>query len=258
MKLKSLFIILGLAVAASAQSAEMKELRIGTDATYEPFEYKAPDGKLVGFEIDLANALCAEMKRRCVFIESPWDGIVPSLLAKKYDVIMSGMTVTDQRRKTVAFSDKITDIPYRVVVKTGAGLDGSPKALKGKKVGVLKGSTEADYADKYYAKAGATVNRYESTQESYLDLVSGRVDAVIGNLVEMKSGFLSKHEGKPFEFASYELKDQVVLGYGTGAAMRKQDAQLRADFNTAIKTVRSNGTYKKIADKYFDFDVYGK
>ena len=258
MKLKSLFVILGLAVAASAHAAEMKELRIGRDATYEPFEYKAPDGKLVGFEIDLANALCAEMKRRCVFIESPWDGIVPSLLAKKYDLIMSGMTVTDQRRKTVAFSDRITDIPYRVVVKTGAGLDGSPTALKGKKVGVLKGSTEADYADKYYAKAGATVNRYESTQESYLDLVSGRVDAVIGNLVEMKSGFLSKPEGKPFEFSSYELKDQVVLGYGTGAAMRKQDAQLRAEFNSAIKTVRSNGTYKKIADKYFDFDVYGK
>lgn len=257
MKPRHLFAIVGLAFAVSVQAAGMKELRIGTDATYEPFEYKAPDGKLVGFEIDLANALCAEMKRTCVFVESPWDGIVPSLLAKKYEMIISGMTVTDQRRKTVSFSDKITDIPYRVIVKRGSGLDGSPAALKGKKVGVLKGSTEADFADKYYAKAGATVQRYESTQESYLDMVSGRIDAIVGNLVEMKAGFLSKPEGKPFEFARYELKDQVVLGYGTGAAMRKQDTQLKTEFNAALKTIRVNGTYQKIADKYFDFDVYG-
>lgn len=258
MKPRHLFAIAGLAFAVCVQAAGMKELRIGTDATYEPFEYKAPDGKLVGFEIDLANALCAEMKRTCVFVESPWDGIVPSLLAKKYEMIISGMTVTDQRRKTVSFSDKITDIPYRVIVKRGSGLDGSPAALKGRKVGVLKGSTEADFADKYYAKAGSTVQRYESTQESYLDLVSGRLDAIVGNLVEMKAGFLSKPEGAPFEFARYELKDPVILGYGTGAAMRKQDTRLRTEFNAALKTVRANGTYQKIADKYFDFDVYGK
>jgi lysine-arginine-ornithine-binding protein len=236
----------------------MKELRIGTDATYEPFEYKSPDGKVVGFEVDLANAVCAEMKRTCVFVESPWDGLIPSLLAKKFDMILSGMTVTDERKKTLNFSDKITDIPYRVIVKQGSGMDGSPASLKGKKVGVQKGTTEADFADKYYAKAGATIQRYESTQESYLDLASGRVNALVGNLVEMKMGFLAKPEGKAFEFAPYEMKDQVILGYGTGAAMRKNDTTLKGEFNAALKTVHTNGTYKKIAAKYFDFDVYGK
>ena len=249
---------MGLGCAVCAQAAEPKELRIGTDATYEPFEYKAPDGKLVGFEIDLANALCAEMKRRCVFVESPWDAIVPSLMAKKFDMIMSGMTVTDERRKKVSFSDKITDIPYRVIVKRGSGMDGSPGSMKGKKVGVLKGSTEADFAEKYYAKAGATVQRYESTQDSYLDIASGRLDAIVGNLVEMKMGFLAKPEGKPFEFAAYEMKDQAILGYGTGVALRKQDSQLKAELNAAIKAVHANGTYQKIAGRYFDFDVYGK
>lgn len=258
MKLTHLFVILGLSCAVSAQAADMKELRIGTDATYEPFEYKAPDGKLVGFEIDLANALCAQMKRTCVFVESPWDAIVPSLLARKFDMIMSGMTVTDARRKTVNFSDKITDIPYRVVVKAGSGLDGTPAGMKGKKVGVLKGSTEADFAEKYYAKAGATVQRYESTQESYLDIASGRLDAIVGNLVEMKMGFLAKPEGKAFAFAPYEMKDPVILGYGTGVAMRKQDTRLKTEVNAAIKAVHADGTYKKIAAKYFDFDVYGQ
>nr|WP_315187682.1 transporter substrate-binding domain-containing protein [uncultured Albidiferax sp.] len=258
MKLNSLLALVCLSLGLSAQAADTKDLRIGTDATYEPFEYKAPDGKLVGFEIDLGHAICAEMKRRCVFVESPWDALVPSLQARKFEMILSGMTVTDDRRKTVAFSDKITDIPYRVIIKHGSGLDGSPAALKGKKVGVLKGSTEADYAEKYYAKAGATVLRYESTQDSYLDIASGRLDAIIGNLVEMKMGFLAKPEGKAFEFASYELKDPAVLGYGTGVAMRKKDTQLRTEFNAALKAVHANGTYKKIADKYFDFDVYGQ
>lgn len=260
MKLRQLLAILGLGLGLSvgAQAADMKELRIGTDATYEPFEYKSPEGKVVGFEIDLANALCFEMKRTCVFVESPWDAIVPSLQARKFDLVISGMTVTDERRKTVAFSDKITDIPYRVIVKRGSGLDGSPASMKGKKVGVLKGSTEADYAEKYYAKAGATVQRYESTQQVYLDLANGRLDSTLGNLVEMKMGFLAKPEGKPFEFAAYEMKDTAILGYGTGAAMRKNDAKLMAEFNAALKAIRANGNYQKIAAKYFDFDVYGK
>jgi len=258
MKLRHLFAIVGLTCAVVAQAADLKELRIGTDATYEPFEYKGPDGKVVGFEIDLANAICTEMKRTCVFVESPWDGIIPSLLAKKFDMILSGMTVTDARRKTISFSNKITDIPYRVIVKRGSGLDGSPTALKGKKIGVQKNTTEADFVDKYYVKAGATVTRYESTQDSYLDLAAGRVDALVGNLVEMQMGFLAKPEGKPFEFASYELKDPVILGYGTGAGMRKSDTKLMVQFNAALKTIHANGTYKKIADKYFSFDVYGK
>ncbi|QDL55382.1 transporter substrate-binding domain-containing protein [Rhodoferax aquaticus] len=258
MQLKHLLTIVGLACVVSVQATELKELRIGTDATYEPFEYKSPDGKVIGFEVDLANAICAEMKRSCVFVESPWDGIIPSLLAKKFDVIISGMTITDERRKTVSFSNKMTDIPYRIIVKRGSGQDGSPASLKGKKIGVQKATTEANFAEKYYAKAGAMIMRYESTQDSYLDLSAGRVDALIGNLVEMKMGFLAKPEGKPFEFAPYELKDQTILGYGAGAAMRQSDTKLMSEFNAALKTVRANGTYKKIADKYFDFDVYGK
>lgn len=258
MKLKTLAALLALACSLTAQAADTPVLRIGTDATYEPFTYKAADGTLMGFDIDLSKALCAEMKRRCSFVESTWEGLIPSLQAKKFDLIMSSMTITDQRRKAVSFSDKMTDIPYRVVVKRGSGMDGSPASMKGKKVGVLKGSTDADFADKYYAKAGATVQRYESTQDSYLDLSTGRLDAIVGNLVEMKGGFLAKPEGKAFEFAPYELKDPVILGYGTGAAMRRQDVQLQTELNAALKTLRSNGGYKKIVDKYFDVDVYGK
>lgn len=259
MKLKHLVAIIGLSFAASmqVQAADMKELRVGQDPTYEPFEYKTPDGKLVGFEVDIANALCAEMKMKCVFFDQSWEGIIPSLLAKKYDVIISSMSATDERKKTVIFSSKIYNTPSRVVAKRGSGIDGSPASLKGKKIGVLKGSTQEAYANKVFAKAGATVVGYGNTQDSYLDMASGRLDALVADIVEVKAGLLNKPEGKPFELVGTSL-DDPLFNVGTSAALRKTDTKLRDQINVAIKAIRANGTYKKIADKYFDFDVYGK
>ncbi|MDP3841340.1 MAG: ABC transporter substrate-binding protein [Oxalobacteraceae bacterium] len=257
MKLKHLAAIVGLSFAVSVQAAGMKELRVGQDPTYEPFEYKTPDGKLVGFEVDIANALCAEMKMKCVFFDQSWEGIIPSLLAKKYDVIISSMSMTDERKKAVSFSDKIYNTPSRVIVKRGSGIDGSKASLKGKKIGVLKGSTQESYANKVFAKAGATVVGYGSTQDSYLDMASGRLDALVADIVEVKAGLLNKPEGKPFELVGADL-DDPSFKVGTGAALRKQDAKLKEQINVAIKAIHANGTYQKIAGKYFDFDVYGK
>ncbi|MEO8171238.1 MAG: ABC transporter substrate-binding protein, partial [Oxalobacteraceae bacterium] len=243
--------------AVSVQAADMKELRVGQDPTYEPFEYKTPDGKLVGFEVDIANALCAEMKMKCVFFDQSWEGIIPSLLSKKYDVIISSMSATDERKKVVIFSDKIYNTPSRVIVKRGSGIDGSPASLKGKKIGVLKGSTQETYSNKVFAKAGATVVGYGNTQDSYLDMASGRLDALVADIVEVKSGLLTKPEGKPFELVGASLDDPLFT-VGTGAALRKTDTKLRDRINLALKAIRANGTYQKIAEKYFDFDVYGK
>ncbi|NMM37300.1 MAG: ABC transporter substrate-binding protein [Glaciimonas sp.] len=256
MKLKHLFAVVGLTFAVSVQAADMKELRVGQDPTYEPFEYKTPDGKLVGFEVDIANALCAEMKMKCVFVDQSWEGIIPSLLAKKYDVIISSMSMTDERKKAVLFSDKIYNTPSRVIAKRGSGIDGSPASLKGKKIGVLKGSTQEAYANKVFAKAGATVVGYGNTQDSYLDIASGRLQALVADVVEAKAGLLNKPEGKPFELVGTSLNDPLFT-VGTGAALRKQDTKLRDRINVAIKAIHANGTYKKIGEKYFDFDPYG-
>ena len=258
MKLKHLIAVIGLSFAASAHAADMKELRVGMDPTYEPFEYKAPDGKLVGFEVDLANALCAEMKMHCVFVPSAWDGIIPSLMAKKYDVILSSMSMTDERKKAVAFTDRYYKTPARIVVKRGSGIDGSVASLKGKKIGVIKGSTQETYANKVYGSAGATVIGYDTTQDSYLDMTSGRLDALVADIVEVRSGLLNKPQGKDYQMLDRDLVDPQVFGGGVGGALRKQDTQLKDQLNLAIKAIRANGTYQKIADKYFDFDIYGK
>lgn len=257
MKLKHLIIAIGLLFAVSSQAADRKELRIGMEPFYEPFEYKTPDGRLVGFDVDIANALCDEMKMKCVFIEQSFDGLIPALMAKKYDVIISSMTRTEERRRAVAFSDKIYNTPSTIVARKGGSIDASLASLKGKKVGVLKGSTQEAYAVKVLRPAGVTVLSYANTPDSYLDMESGRIDAVVADLVEVRSGLLNKPEGKAFAIVVSDLVDPV-FAIGTGAAVRKQDHQLLEKINEAIEAIRANGAYQRIADRYFDFDVYGQ
>ncbi|MGI9024708.1 MAG: ABC transporter substrate-binding protein [Burkholderiaceae bacterium] len=245
------------ALASPAFSRDWSNVRIGVDATYKPFTYKSPDGQLTGFDVDIANALCVEMKSKCSFVESSWEGIIPGLRANKFDAIISSMSITEDRKKAVAFSNKYYQTPTNVIAKTGA-VDGSPASLKGKRVGVLKASIQEKYAKGELAPAGATVVSYDSTQQSYLDLKSGRVDAVVVDKFEGQGGFLNTPDGKGFAIAGPDLTDEKYFGSGAGIAIRKEDTDLRDRFNVALKTIRANGTWKKIADKYFDFDIYGK
>ncbi len=252
----SLLACLALPVAATAR--EWSSVRIGVDATYKPFTYKTPDGKLTGFDVDIANALCAEMKARCSFVESSWEGIIPGLRANKFDAIVSSMSITEERRKAVDFSDKYYQTPTAIIAKAGGAIDGSTASLKGKRVGALKSSIQETYAKAVLAPAGATVVPYDSTQQAYLDLRSGRLDAVVVDKFEGKGGFVDTPDGKGYAFVGPDLDDPKYFGTGAGIAVRKADTDLRDRFNVALKTIRANGTWKKIADKYFDFDIFGR
>ncbi len=245
-------------LASPAYARDWSAVRIGVDATYKPFTYKTPDGKLAGFDIDIANALCMQMKSKCSFVESSWEGIIPGLRANKFDAIVSSMSITEDRKKAVAFSDKYYQTPTIVIAKAGGAIDGSPASLKGKRVGVLKASIQENYAKGELAPAGAAVVSYDSTQQSYLDLKSGRIDAVVVDKFEGQGGFLNTPDGRGFAIVGPELSDEKYFGSGAGIAIRKEDTDLRDRFNAALKTIRANGTWKKIADKYFDFDIYGR
>ncbi len=245
------------ALVGAAQARDWSTVRIGVDATYKPFTFKTPDGKLTGFDVDIADALCAEMKAKCSYVESSWEGIIPGLRANKFDAIISSMSITEDRKKAVDFSDKYYQTPTAVIAKVGA-IDGSVASLKGRRVGVLKASVQEAYAKGVLAPAGADVVSYDSTQQSYLDLKSGRVDAVVVDKFEGRGGFIDTPEGKGYAFVGPDLTDVKYFGTGAGIAVRMQDTDLRDRFNAALRTIRSNGTWKKIADKYFDFDIYGK
>lgn len=249
------------AIAATALStvalAQGADLKVAIDPTYEPFTFKTKDGKPTGFDVDIAEALCAEIKRKCVFVEQVWDSMIPGLQAKKYDVIISSMSITDERKKVVDFTDKYYNTPSSVVVKAGTAYTG-PASLKGKKIGVLKGSTQEKYALGELKPAGASVVPYEAQDQVYLDIKAGRLDGTVADKVEVTGGFLSKPDGKGYGFVGPDLFEPKYFGYGAGIALRKGQDDLKKQLNAAIKAIRGNGTYDKVAKKYFTFDVYGK
>ena len=248
---------LGLALlAACATLAQAADLKVAIDPTYEPFTYKTPDGKPTGFDVDVANAICAELKRNCVFIEQVWDSMIPGLQARKYDVIVSSLSITEERKRVIDFSDRYYKTPSAIVVKKGTPYTG-PASLKGKRIGVLKGSTQEKWAMGELKPAGVTVVPYEAQDQVYLDINAGRLDGTVADKVEVHGGFLRKPEGKDYGYVGHDQYETKYYGDGIGIGMRKGQKDLKEQINAAIKTIRSNGTYNTIAKKYFDFDPYG-
>ena len=248
--------LLAVAVAAIAAPAFAADLKVAVDPTYEPFTYKTPQGEVTGFDVDIAKAVCEQIKRKCVFVEQVWDSMIPGLQAKKYDVIVSSMSMTDERRRVVDFSDRYYKTPSAVVLKKAAAYT-DPASAKGLKIGVLKGSTQEKWAMGELKPAGATVIPYEAQDQVYLDIKSGRLDGTVADKVEVHGGFLRKPEGADYGYKGPDQYETKYYGDGIGIALRKNQGDLKKQINEAIKTIRSNGTYNTIAKKYFDFDPYG-
>jgi len=255
--MKKLLLALAIGSICTLSFAQDKELKVAIDPTYEPFTFKTADGKPTGFDVDIANALCEQIKRKCVFVEQVWDSMIPGLMAKKYDVIISSMSITADRLKAIDFTDKYYNTPSRVVVKKDVKFTG-PASIKGKKIGVLKGSTQEKYAMGELKTAGVQVIPYEAQDQVYLDIRSGRLDGTVADFVEVTGGFLSKPEGAEYTLVGPELYIEKYFGIGAGIGLRKGQAALKGELNGAIKAIRGNGVYTKINDKYFKFDVYGK
>jgi len=245
----------GLAPLGLAQAQGMKKVRIATEGAYEPFNYKDANGQLQGFDVDIAKALCVKAKFDCEIVAQDWDGIIPGLLAHKYDAIVASMSITAERKKKVDFTDKYYQTPARFIIKKGSGITISPEGLKGKNIGAQRATIHANYLEQNY-KDIANIKLYDTQENANLDLVAGRLDAILADSVVLLEGFLKKPQGKDFTFAGPELRGGV-FGDGAGIAVRKGDNALRTAFNKALKEIRADGTYKKINDKYFPFDVYG-
>ncbi|SUX54533.1 ABC transporter substrate-binding protein [Chromobacterium vaccinii] len=246
-----------MAASLGAYAKDWKEIRFGVDASYAPFEYKAPSGQVVGFDVDLGNEICKRMKAKCVWVENDFDGMIPALKAKKFDGVLSSMSMTEARMKEIAFSAKLFNTPTRMVAKSGSGLMPTPASLKGKRVGVEQGTIQEAYAKKHWAQAGVEVVPYQNQTLVLADLTAGRLDASLQDAVQADIGFLKKPEGKGFAFAGKDLVDPQTLGEGAGIGLRKEDKDLKAGIDKAIADMLKDGTYKKIEKKYFSFDVYG-
>ena len=257
-----LLIVLALAMTAGAvQAKDWKVVRIGVEGAYPPFSWVTPDGELKGFDIDIAKALVAAMGAEVKLVPQDWDGIIPALLAKKYDAIIASMSITEERKKKVAFSDKYYNTPGKFVCKKGAMKDFTraevAEVTAGKSIAVQRATIHDRFVTEQGGK-GVKVKRYGTQDDAYLDLVAGRVDMLLADSVAINDGFLKKPEGQDFQFIGPDLSEVKYFGEGAGIAIRKEDTDLVELFNNAIQKIRADGTYKKIQDKYFDFNVYGE
>ncbi len=244
-----------LAIGSSVAAArDWDTVRIGTEGSYPPFNYVGPDKALKGFDVDIARALCREMQVTCTFVVQDWEGLIPGLLAHKFDAIVASMSITDERRKVVAFTDKYYLAPARFVVRKDAGIsDVDPRAMEGRTIGAQASTIQASYLEEEYG--GSDIRLYQTEEEATRDLKAGRLDAVFGNSVVLY-GWLSKEGADCCAFTGPSYSDPEHFGLGAGIALRKEDGDLKAKFDKALDAILADGTYKKINDKYFPFSIY--
>ncbi|NBJ13180.1 lysine/arginine/ornithine ABC transporter substrate-binding protein [Microvirga arsenatis] len=267
--------LLGSALAIGGAAAQQKTVKIATEGAYAPWNFTGAGGKLEGFEIDLANDLCNRMKVKCEIVAQDWDGIIPALTAKKYDAIMAGMSITDERKKTIDFAGPYANSPNGFLVAKNSPLAKMPgtgqafnlgtqqaaaeKAindlkplLKGKTVGVQTSTIHSNFADKYL-KGTAEIREYKTTEAHDLDLAAGRIDAVLADSTNI-IGTLEKPEFKDYTMVGPSITGGL-LGAGVGVGLRKGETELKKSFEDAIQAAIKDGTIKKLSEKWFKIDT---
>lgn len=248
--------------AGAGFAKDWNEIRLASEGAYPPFNLIAADGSLQGFDIDIGNALCEEMKAKCTWVKQEWDGMIPALMSRKFDAIVASMSITEERKAKVDFTDKYYASPLALITKKGSPLQPDLATLKGKKVGVQRGTVSDNYATRYWDGKGPEIVRYAKQDEAYLDLRSGRMDAAFADYLEAYGGFLTKPEGEGYDVAGERLfgktaEEKAVIGEGIGIAVRKRDKELTEQLNKALAAIRANGKYDEIQKKYFPMDIYG-
>ncbi len=246
---------LALTIGAAHADGHAMKVKIGTEGAYPPFNNLEADGSLVGFDIDIATALCEEMKADCEFVTQDWDGIIPALLAGKFDAIIASMSITEERKEKVDFTAKYYNTPPAIAVPKDSDIaEATDAALAGKILGAQSSTTHSNYAEEKLGSA--ELKLYPTPDEYKLDISTGRVDAVIDDVVVL-SEWLETEDGACCKILGTLTPDLIINGEGAGIALRKGEDELREKFNAAIDAIIANGTYKEINDKYFTFDVYG-
>lgn len=259
-------------VTAGAE-AQGRKIKIATEGAYAPWNFTNAQGKLEGFEIDLGAELCKRAKLDCEFVAQDWEGIIPSLTAKKYDAIMAGMNITPKRMETIAFTQAYAGGPHGFLTLKSSPLAKLPKGeynltkdlagaekaidsfkeqLKGKVLGVQGSTTNSAFAEKYF-KGVAEIREYKTTEQHDLDLAAGRIDAaVVAHTAATAT--MDGPNGKDMTIAGPAFRGGM-LGLGVAVGLRKEDADLKKAFDDAIAAAIADGTIKALTVKWFKVDL---
>ena len=260
MNLKTGLFAAALAATGLALPAGAETLRVGMECTYQPFNYRTPDGQMAGYDVDVAQAIAERIGVDLEYVCQDWDGILPALLANKYDAIIASLSITEERKEKIDFS-----IPYRVSTARLVGPKeqhlklfddaGQPilDAFKGLRFGVERATTYAAWVDANLP--GADLVHYDGNQSLFMDLAAGRIDVAITNPMKAYLDFLSKEDGAGFEFVSPPLDDPKFFGDGVGVGIRKGNDELLARIDKAMAEIIAEGKLEEFSLKYFPFSI---
>lgn len=234
----------------------IRHVRIAIDGGYPPFSMVTAEGELAGFDVDIARALCDAAELDCEIVTQDWDGMIPGLMARKFDAVVASMAITPERLEKVDFTHKYYTSPGKFVAPKDADLEITPEGLAGRTACVQVSTIHERYLRATFPDAD--VQTYRSQQEALFDLAAGRCDVLLGEGIMLEDAFLETPEGEGFAFVGPTVSDPKWYGEGAGIAVHKGDAELVRILNAAIDEIRANGTYARINDRYFDFDIYGE
>ncbi len=256
----SLFLAATLAVAVVG-TASAETLRVGMECTYAPFNFKNAAGKLDCYDVDVANGVASIIGADLDFVCQKWDGMIPALLANKFDLVVASMSITEKRLKKMDFSDTYRISVGRLVGRKNAGFNlfddagkPIPTNFSGLKVGLERATTYSDWFENVLPDANVIL--YDTNEALYLDLVNGRTDMIMTNPMKAHLRFLSKEDGAGYEFVSPQIDERKYFGIGVGIGLRKGNDELKGRLNGAIKTLTDNGSLEKYALKYFPFAIH--
>jgi len=246
---KKLLLAAAAALVFSTNALAADKLKMGIEAAYPPFNNKDASGNVVGFDVDIGRALCAKMKVECDVVTSDWDGIIPALNAKKFDFLISSLSITEERKQAVDFTDPYYSNKLQFIAPKNVDLKTDKASLDGKIIGAQRSTLAGTWIEDELGDS-VTLKLYDTQENAYLDLISGRLDAILADKY-VNYEWLKGKDGQAFEFKG----QPVVESDKIGIAVRKGD-ELREKLNVALKEIVADGTYKKINDKYFPFSIY--
>jgi polar amino acid transport system substrate-binding protein len=251
-------LIAGVATAMlGAGAASAEEIKIGIAAEpYPPFASLDASGNWIGWEVEVIEAVCAAAKLDCVITPVAWDGIIPSLTGQQIDAIMASMSITEERQKTIDFSDPYYNTPAVIVADKSMDIEATPESLAGKIIGIQASTIHQAYANAHFGDA-AEIRVYQTQDEANQDLVAGRIDATQADSIAM-ADFVGSDIGACCEIKGPVANDESILGRGVGAGVRKGDDALRESLNAGIAAILADGTHAEITSRYFTTSIYSE
>ncbi len=249
-KYKKILLVAAASLSFATASFAVEKLKIGTEGAYPPFNLIDSSGKAVGFDLDIAHALCEKMKVECSVVISDWDGIIPALNAKKFDFLAASMSITEERLQAVDFTDPYYTNGLQFIAPKSSDFAVDKKGLTGKVIGAQRATIAGNWLEDNIGKA-IDIKLYDTNENAYLDLSSGRLDGVLADKF-VNWEWLQSEAGAKYEFKGEPVFDNDKIGI----ALRKGNDELRERLNTALKEIVEDGTYQTINDKYFPFNVY--